>query len=382
MKRIPAIVLLTLLLAGPAFAGPNHAVSLHFLYPWSTSPDPETDTTVRFSLLYGRSASVGLLDVTGAASRLSGGMTGLQLTGGYAGVGGDLRGLALTGGLHQVQGDMRGVQITGLVNWVDGEMRGGQYAFLLNHVAGDFRGVQLASVLNQTDSDGLGVQLAGVSNVTVGSFTGAQVSTIVNHANAPMTGWQSAIMNYADEIHGVQVGVLNIGRTTRGVQIGLVNKSHDFEGLPLGLVNLSEESEMTALVYASNHAVANVGMRTVLNGWSSIISFGYGDQLGDVSNSAFWGWHFGRRLLDRGGWRLTADIGFTHITPEVTDDPNDRDDNHSAGQLRLHGERRLGSTTALFAGIGASNVTESYNDGAPSSDETVFFGGVVLGGWR
>ena len=153
-------------------------------------------------------------------------------------------------------------------------------------------------------------------------------------------------------------------------------------GLPLGLVNLSDTTELTSVVYASNHAAATVAMRTVLNGWSSMISVGYGDLLGDVDNAGFFGWHFGRRLLDHRGWRLTADVGFTHITPEVSDDPDQRDRNHAAGQLRLHGERRLGRQTALFAGVGASSVSESYDDGAASSDEFLVFGGIVLGGWR
>ncbi|RKZ13684.1 hypothetical protein DRQ50_10110 [bacterium] len=387
MKRFPFILLLliTVLATVPsphAAAGPNHAVSLQFLHSWSTSPDPETTSAVRISLLYGRSASVTWLDLGGAATRTSGTVRGLQGTLGYAGVGGDLRGLALTLGVHLVQQDVHGLQLTGLSNWVEGELRGGQYSFLLNRVGEGFRGAQVATILNQSDGDGRWVQLGGVANVNVGDFVGVQMAGIVNHANANLAGVQTGILNYANDVQGVQVGILNLGRTFKGVQIGIINKSYEFSGLPLGLVNLSESTQVTTMVYASNHAAATVGVRTVLNGWSSIVSVGYGDQLGDVNNSGFFGWHFGRRLLDRGIWRLTADIGFTHITPETSDDPAVRDKNHSAGQLRLHGEWRLGRTTALFAGVGASNVAESYDDGAASSEEFLVFGGLVLGGWH
>lgn len=387
MKRAPIKLLLlatalTAVLAPAAAAGPNHAVSLHFLHPWSTSGDPETVSTVRISLLYGRSASVKLLDLGGAATRTSGDVQGLQGTIGYAGIGGDLRGLALTGGVQVVQQDVRGLQVTGLVNWVGGELHGGQYAFLLNHTDGGFRGIQVSGVLNQNDNDGRWVQLATVANINVGDFSGIQMATMVNHANANISGVQLGILNYAQDIHGVQVGVVNLGRTFKGVQVGVINKSYDFSGLPLGLVNISDTSELTVLAYASNHAAATVGVRTVLNGWSSIVSVGYGDLLGDVENAGFFGWHFGRRFLDHRGWRLTADVGLTHITPKVSDDPDKRDRNHAASQLRLHGERRLGRTTALFAGVGASNVGESYDDGAGSSGEFLVFGGLVLGGWR
>jgi len=285
-------------------------------------------------------------------------------------------------GLHNVKGDVRGLQWSGLANWTGGEMTGVQYAFLLNHTGDSFRGVQLTGLLNQTDGDGRWVQAAGVANVTVGNFTGAQISAIVNHANAPMTGFQASILNYADEIHGLQMGVLNIGRTTRGVQIGVVNKSYDFEGLPLGLVNLHDTSELNWMVSASNHASATLGFRTVVNGWSSIVSAGYGDQLGDVKESLFLGWHFGHRLLTRPSWRLTADIGFTHIVPKTSDDPLVNDENHMAGQLRLHGEYRLGKNTSLFAGVGTNSITESYDDDAESTSETLVFGGLTVGGWR
>lgn len=371
-----------MLWSGSSLASPHHALSLHFLYPWSTSSDPDTDATVRFSLLYGRSGRVSALDIGGAATHLSGDMKGVQLTGGYAQVDGSLNGAALTLGLHNVKGDVRGLQWSGLANWTEGKVTGLQYAFLLNHSGESLRGVQIAGLLNQADQDGRWVQLASVGNVAVDSFKGVQLSAIVNHSNGTMTGMQSSIMNYADEIHGLQLGVMNIGRTTRGVQIGVVNKSYDFEGLPLGLVNLSETSELNWMVSASNHATATLGFRTVLNGWSSIISAGYGDQLGDVKESLFLGWHFGHRLLTRTNWRLTADIGFTHIVPKTSDDSDVNDANHLAGQLRLHGEYRLGKTTALFAGVGTNNITDSYDDGAESTDETLFFGGLTVGGWR
>ena len=100
-----------------AAENPSHAVSLQFLHPVATSPNPETDTAVRLSLLWGRSARVSILDLSLVAATTSGDTRGLQLVGLYGGVGGDLRGVGVTAGVHLVQHDVRGVQWASLASW-------------------------------------------------------------------------------------------------------------------------------------------------------------------------------------------------------------------------------------------------------------------------
>ena len=120
-------LLLMALGAGTATAAPSHAVDLHFLHPLATSPDPETDTTVRLSLLWARSHTVKALDLGLVASGTSGDVTGLQWATAYADVGGDLRGVAGTMGVHRVGGDARGIQFSVLAGWVGGDVGGIQW---------------------------------------------------------------------------------------------------------------------------------------------------------------------------------------------------------------------------------------------------------------
>jgi hypothetical protein len=67
-----------------------------------------------------------------------------------------------------------------------------------------------------------GVSWAWV-NVNKTSFTGWQYGW-VNVAQGEFTGFQSGwIVNYAKEMHGLQLGLVNYTENLHGVQVGLVN---------------------------------------------------------------------------------------------------------------------------------------------------------------
>ena len=357
---------------------PSHAVSLQFLHPIATSPNPETDTAVRLSLLWGRSARVSILDLSLVAAATSGDTRGLQLVGLYGGVGGDLRGVGVTAGVHLVQHDVRGVQWSGLASWTGGEVSGFQFSSFMNYAGEGVRGVQLSGLLNVNDGPGSFLQLASVANVNVGSYHGLQLAGFVNHANSEFSGFQVATLNYADTANGAQIGLINISRDMSGLQLGVVNASKSLDGVPVGLFNFSDDSNSDWLVFASNLSLANLGFRTEVGGWTSIVSAGYGDVQGSQEEAGTLAWNYGRRIIGDREKALGVDIGWIHIMPHSSEDPDVNDQLHGALQARLTGDLTLSGGFGLWAAVGASVVIDSYRSGAQSETEPLFAGGVVL----
>jgi hypothetical protein len=364
--------------AVPAADNPSHAVSLQFLHPIATSPDPETDASVRLSLLYGRSARVKILDLNLVAAATSGDVSGIQATGAYSGVGGDLRGVALTGGVHLVQEDMVGVQWSGLVSWSRGAVSGVQFGGFLSVADRGLKGAQISGMLNQNDGPGSFLQLATVANVNGGDFRGAQLAGLFNFAGEEFGGFQLGVLNFADTAGGAQVGAINLTREMSGLQLGVVNASRELSGVPVGMVNLSDDDHDNWMFYASNLSIANVGFRTDVNGWVSSLSVGVGDAHGSQSRTLNVAWNYGRRLLGSPGKSLNLDVGWVHIIPEATDDPAKNDRLHGAFQGRLTGDLPVGERLGIWAAVGFSSIIEEYKDDAPSESEVLLAGGVVL----
>lgn len=382
-RTLRGIVLVAALLAVLAASAttaadnPSHAVSLQFLHPVATSPNPETDTAVRLSLLYGRSASVKILDVS-VTGVTSGDVSGLQLAGFYGGIGRDLRGVSLTGGVNLVQQDVRGVQASGLVSWSNGTVGGLQLGGFLSYAERGMRGAQISGMLNVNDGPGSFLQLASVANVNGGDFRGLQLAAFVNYANSDFGGFQVAVLNFADSAQGAQIGLINMAREMEGLQLGVVNVSRTMSGVPIGVVNLSDDGHKDWSFYASNLSLLNVGFRTNVNGWTSVLSLGYGDIQGSQENALTAAWNYGRRIIGDREKALGVDVGWVHIMPQASDDPAVNDQLHGAFQARLTGDLGLNESLGLWVAAGASVIYDSYGSGAESETEFLFAGGVVL----
>jgi hypothetical protein len=68
----------------------------------------------------------------------------------------------------------------------------------------------------------------GLANYSTTSFTGWQggiffCPCVVNISKGKFTGFQEAVVNYAEEFHGFQLGLVNYAENLHGVQIGLAN---------------------------------------------------------------------------------------------------------------------------------------------------------------
>ena len=104
------------------------------------------------------------------------------------------------------------------------------------HEAARYRGIQIAGFGNGAYCLS-GIQLAGYLNSIRGNDgAGAQIALGFNGAT-DFTGVQASLLgNFADELHGLQLGLFNRARGGAGVQIGLVNgfgPSDDALWLPL-----------------------------------------------------------------------------------------------------------------------------------------------------
>jgi len=313
--------------AAPAVAESSdneNTFSLQLFHPVATPKDAEASAAVRLSLLYGRSHSVHTLDLNVAVAVNSGDTRGLQFTGLYNQVGGRFKGVGFTGGVQHLQGSGSGLLFTLGLNRVEGSFNGFQFAGLLNHTVSGFAGAQVSGLANLNDGAGSFLQLASVANINAGYFGGLQLSAFLNATMDVATGAQVALFNFADVMHGFQFGVVNMSRNFNGLQVGVLNFSRENNGTPIGLVNLADGSRREWLFSTNTLSLANVGFRSVVNRWTSVVSLGAGDQQGDVSESYFLSWHFGHVMLERENWELSLDVGFVHIIPTKSDDPLDK----------------------------------------------------------
>ncbi len=376
--RFGILLALAATLALSAIASAASPISAHFLSPVSVPSDPENESFVRLSLLYGHSGSVRALDLGLVAGRTSGDMQGIQFQGAFASTGGDLRGGSATFGVNLVQQDLRGVQFAGLASWTMGSVGGVQWSGFMNYAGGGMSGIQLASFLNVSDGPTKYLQISSVANVAADDFQGWQLTAFMNHANARMSGVQTAVLNLADTASGAQIGVINLAREMSGLQLGVFNGSREIDGVPIGIINHTTGNPRNWLFYASNLSLANIGYRTEVNGWVSTLSGGYGDNQGSQSDAGFLGWNFGHRLLGREHTWLGVDVGYVHIMPRSSDDPAVNVRPHPAFQLRLTGDVGVASWLNLWGAVGVSAIGESYDSGSDSETELLLAVGVVV----
>ncbi len=381
-RFLPVFLVLALVLI-PAVsqcrAAGHHLVNLSIFHPLSTNQDPEISTNLRLSLLHGRVGEVDGIDLNGLVSATGRNVMGIQLNGVGDWVGGRMEGFQVSNVFNYVQGETKGVQLAGLVNYQLSHLQGVQAGLLFNYTGGGYSGVQLAAVLNLNDGNGGFFQYSSVANVTGGDFRGLQLSGLVNFTNGRAAGFQVGMNNLASEMEGVQIGALNIARHMNGLQLGVINRSRRLEGIPIGLINSSvEDSRADALLFVDDKALLNVGVRTLVHHWYSILSFGFWDQVEQRKDTVFLRWNYGYSFSLGKRWHLGTDAGFEHIIPQPSDDPNQNDKLHFALQLRAMFEHRTLDGGVYFVGVGIRTRYESYSLASGTRTTGNLFAGVAI----
>lgn len=380
MRPILILVFLLAALCGPVSAGtggyPHHPVNLSFFYPISTNQDPEISTNFRLNVIYGDIGAVRGVDINGVVGRIRRDMVGFQANGIYSHIGGEFRGVAVSGIANYVKADAAGMQFAGLVNFVRGGFVGLQLANLFNYVEGEMAGAQATALFNLNDGDMKYFQFSSIANAVAGDVRGAQVAVGLNYVNESMAGGQLALCNFAKYLTGVQIGLGNVAGAAHGVQVGFVNLANQLDGVPIGMINyVRDGGDSDWITYASNLAAVNTGVRTTYRRFYSFLAIGVGDLEDDRSHTAFLSWHYGHTIPVAAGWSIGLDLGYVHIMPTSSSDPDVNTRAHFAVQGRAIAEVEFSGRFKMFGGGGVSQrYTEYSSDSSSSTDPLVVLG--------
>lgn len=105
--------------------------------------------------------------------------------------------------------DVTGLDLAGIVGLTQGNQTGLQFA-LYGEVGGDLTGWQIGGLAAEVDGRARGLQTAALYN-SAGEGTGVQIAAVLNRAER-MRGLQISLVNWTDELDGVQIGLININR--------------------------------------------------------------------------------------------------------------------------------------------------------------------------
>jgi hypothetical protein len=377
-------LLLAASVAGPACRalaadGSHHPVNLSFLYPISTNKNPDVSTAFQLAILEGRIGSLQGLGLNGGVSLIGRDFRGVQITGFYAQVDGAVRGLDLTGGVNYNRSEAHGVLIAGASNLTRGEASGLMIGGLFNVAGRSFHGVQVATGFNFIEDEGGFLQIGGVANTVGGTYRGAQLGFGYNIAAGDFRGVQVSGVNLALDKHGAQIGLLNVARDSYGLQVGIVNRVREQHGIPVGMVNVETNGSVEGLAYWSNVTGANLGVRTTVRRWYSMLTAAAPDEYeGDSPHTLSLNWNYGYEVVSGERWHVGLDLGYSHYIPWDVDDAPENVDLHFAFQARGLVDVRLSKNISAFAGGGSAWIYPSYSLGDPAASEGLYFGGLAL----
>ena len=379
MLPVLALMLIVAVLHGEGYAEtgeyPHHPVNFSLFYPISTNQNPEVSTNFRLNLIYGDIGAVRGVDINGVVGRVRRDMVGLQASGMYSHIDGEFTGVAASGFGNYVKSDAMGIQYAGLVNFVRGDFAGFQFANVFNYVEGTLVGAQTTGLFNLNDGDVKYFQYATMANAVAGDFTGAQAAVGLNYVNETMVGGQLALCNFAKYMKGIQVGLGNVAGEATGVQVGFVNYAVSLDGIPIGVINVSGEGGADWVTFGSNLAAISTGVRTVHGRFYSFFAVGIGDLKDKRNDTAFLSWNYGYAIPVASRWSFGFDVGYVHIMPTPSSDPDVNGKSHFAIQGRVIAEIRFSEKVAIFGGGGVSQVYSEFScDAASSTDPLVVLG--------
>ena len=159
-----------------------------------------------------------------------------------------LYGLDVTGFASATRNDLRGLKVNALCNWNDEDVYGMRATLGGNFCWGTEYGVDAGLFAVRKVMWGLdvefvgsyqdefhGVQIAGLANVSTKLCYGAGLALGCNWSPV-MYGFDLAIFNYTEELHGCQLGIVNFADDCPwGFQIGLINiiMANEWKVLPI-----------------------------------------------------------------------------------------------------------------------------------------------------
>ena len=328
----------------------------------------------------------------GLANFIKNDANGFMLSGLVNAVGGNSRGVQLSGitnisgkrfdglafsGLMNVSTDvLNGVQLSTLLNASGKQLNGVQVSFLSN-VGSDVKGIQSSMISNIAAEKITGLQLAGVANIAFNTNKALQVSSLTNVCLDNMKGVQLALGNYAENVHGTQIGLLNLSTgKVNGWQIGIVNHSKDSTVHKIGLVNITPRTRIQAMLFGSNTSKINVAVRFKNRQNYSILGVGthYLDMNDDFSGCLFY--RTGLYFPLKKGFEISGDLGYFHIE-NFEDENADVPDRMYSVQARVNLSYRVLPKLSIFATTGFA-MTRYYKQNKSFENKGIIECGIIL----
>ena len=213
-------------------------------------------------------------------------------------------------------------------------------------------GVQLSGVSNTTGQLFNGLQFGGVSNITHGMDCGLQLSGILNVSSGTMRGWQFGAVNYADSLHGAQIGAFNIARRrTGGWQVGLINLSYDSIGHKIGLVNINPTTVIDIMMYGGSSTKGNIAVRYRNKSTYNIMGVGTHFMGLDSKFSGAVFYRLGQYHQLSPKWSLSGDIGYYHVET-FSKNNNEKPERLYSLQARINADYQFSKKVGAFASVG------------------------------
>ncbi len=137
---------------------------------------------------------------------------------------------------------------------VNQDVKGFDWTWIASKTEGTFEGFRLGGIYDQFDKGGKIYQLGGfVSNVK-GDVKVGQVFTGVSLAQKAEGFRVFGLVNYAEEMKGVDIGWVNFDKKMEGFQFGLFNYAEELNGYQIGLINYAKNSSIFPVLPIFNMA--------------------------------------------------------------------------------------------------------------------------------
>ncbi len=161
-----------------------------------------------FNIFGGYSRGVRKLEIGGFFNIDREEVDGFQFAGIFNAVGGKVSAMQFAGLINMNWNSSQKFSAAGLVNITNGSSTGGQVAGHGNFTMGDQQGPHVGGLFNYASGNAGPVQVAGLMNFAGMNFEGIQAGGMFNFVGRDIHGAQiGSFINYAKNVHGVQVGV-------------------------------------------------------------------------------------------------------------------------------------------------------------------------------
>ncbi len=261
----------------------------------------------------------------------------------FAGYSGGLKGIEFAGFGNVLKGDMDGIQLAGFCNNTFGRANGIELAGFWNYNQMKLKGLQLSGFANAAMDTVEGIQASGFANITVGDMSGIQSAGFANITTGTQMGLQSAgFFNYAQKLHGVQIGFVNVADTVE-------------KGIPIGFLSLVKHGYKVIQIGGNETLYGEISFKTGVRQFYNIFSLG-----ASVKNeSVKWGFGYGIGTLIPLGRRL--DMSIEGISYQLNEDAWYSYRMNMLNRLNLSLTCNITRSIGIYAG-GSWNVLVTGNE--------------------